>query len=101
MNWLIIGAIIIVLVFVINRVQNTRSGVSYYIVLGMLLFFSVSLYYIDNKYNLNLASFDGFVQAGRIYYSWGASLFHNAANVGGYVVKQDWGLNTTNLTAVK
>lgn len=101
MNWLIIGAIVIIVVIFLNKMQNTRSNTNYYIGIAILLFFSVSLWYIDSKYDLDLSSFEGFVQVGRVYMSWGASLFHNVARIGGYAVNQDWSINVTNSTFVK
>src|SRR3989344_5122313 len=84
------------LVGVINLV---RKNIFYVLLIVVLLFFAFSLYNIHKTYNVDLKSFDGVIQAGRIYFLWIRNLFGNLGGVTGYAVQQDWWLNNLNATS--
>jgi hypothetical protein len=60
------------------------------------------LNYITSTREIDLASYDGIVEVGRIYLSWLGSVVGNVAKTAGYVVKQDWAINvSSNITGAK
>lgn len=94
-GWILIG-ILVVLVFFILKFKEIRHKLSFLLILALILFLVVSASTIYSKNKVDLKSFDGVVSAGKLYFSWLGSLFHNVKDISGYAVKQDW--NTKNNT---
>ena len=75
-----------------------KKNIFLILVIGLILFFSFSLYRISTTYNLDFTSFNGLLNAGKLYFLWIKSLFVNFGKITGYAVGQDWILNETNVT---
>jgi len=104
-SWWLISTVAIVLFIVIFKSQDAvnmfvviKKNIFLILVIGLILFFSFSLYRISTTYNLDFTSFNGLLNAGKLYFLWIKSLFVNFGNITGYAVRQDWILNETNVT---
>ncbi len=103
MLWAIIWIIGVVLVFYLinkyqNRYQSFQGGLFNLIVIGLLLFFVFTAAYVYLTTKSNFGSFGEVVSFAKIYFSWLGNFMTGTKNVVGYVVEQDWGVNSTNLT---
>lgn len=68
------------------------------LIVVIILFVSFSLYKVSVNNNLGFKNFNDFLMAGKIYFLWVKSVIGNFGKVTGYVVQQDWVLNSTNIT---
>jgi len=105
MKEIIIAVIIIVLVvFIFNKYQNKYQnfqGNIFNIIVTLLIIvilFSVGYVYATNS--VSLKSLNGFLEFGKLYLGWLKGLLANTKDIVGYVINQEWGLNSTatNLT---
>ena len=95
--WLIIGIGIFVLAVLIFKTQDiiflsalVKKYFFTFIVAGIILFFAFSLYHISVNYGVSLLSYEGLVEAGKIYGIWFKTFFSNMARITGYAIGQDW-----------
>ena len=82
-------------VFIITLI---KKNFFFILLIGVILFFSFTLYRFHKIHDVDLASFGGIVQAGRLYFAWFLNLFSNLGSITGYAINQDWVLNSTNVT---
>ncbi len=107
-GWIVLAVIAFLTAIVLFKSQNLmgflgiiKNNIFYIFLIGMVLFFAFSLNHIHEKYDVDLKSFEGLIQAGQIYFYWFQSIFQNAADVSGYAIKQDWWLDKVNATNSK
>lgn len=96
-GWLIIGVIIVVGAMAIFRSQDLIYFINlsgryffFFVTIALVLFLVFSIYRVSTASDLHFTSFDGIMNAGKVYFGWFKGILSNIANVGGYVVKQDW-----------
>ena len=96
MNWFIIILTIlaIIFLFIILKFKEVRHKLGFIFILLLLIFFGFSVLQIYQS-GVDLKTFDGFVAATKLYFNWLANLFGNVADVSGYAIHQDWGVNKT------
>lgn len=95
MSWWIITGLIIALVVVFFKANHIKHGLSSYLLIFVLIFLIASASYVYMTNNIDLSSFDGVVQGGKVYFSWVEGIFHNTGKITAYAVNQNWGLNST------
>ena len=93
-GWIIIVALILVGLFLLEF-KDIKHRFFLFAVVVFLLFVFISSGIVYFNYSLDLRSFDGFVEAGKIYFTWIANFFSNFKDISGYAVKHDWGVNST------
>lgn len=96
MNWLIVGGVVLVLlVFAFFKFRDTRHKLTFFIVIILLAFLIISIFEVSRSINANINTLSGVTQVGKVYFSWLGNLFTNAKTIGGYAIKQNWGVNST------
>jgi hypothetical protein len=107
-GWIVLAVVAFLTVIVLFKSQNLmgflgiiKNNIFYIFLIGVVLFFAFSLNHIHQKYDVDLKSFEGLIQAGQIYFYWFTSIFNNAADVSGYAIKQDWWLDSINATKIR
>ena len=105
LSWWIIGTAILILIIIVFKSQDfiylftlIKNNIFTIFIIVVILFVSFSIYRISSAYDVNLTTFDGIVGAGKLYFLWIKSIFVNLGRITGYAVKQDWLLNSTNVT---
>lgn len=105
-TWWIIGVLIILLIVGIFKMQDLIYIFSFirkysfiFLSVGFILFLCFSMYRIAAAYDIDFTSFEGLIRGGKLYFAWLKSLFGNLGNITGYAIRQDWVLNSTNVTA--
>ena len=97
--------ILLILVFVVLMVlfkfKEIRHQIGLVVIAMLLLFLVFSVYSVYSKHKVDLSTFDGAIEAGKIYVTWLGGVGHNIAKVTGYAVHQDWGFNSNNSTSVR
>lgn len=86
----IVGAIVIVLFFII-RFRHMRHRFYVIFIVLMLAFFYFSGVNIIKQNNTDLTSFNGLVTAGKVYIQWLGKVVDNVKTLSGNVVRADWG----------
>lgn len=89
MNWILIGILVVVL-FLIIKFREGKHKFSFVIILLVLLFLGISFWNVYSVHKLNLTTFDGTVNAGKVYFSWLGGLFSNTKAITTYAIKQNW-----------
>lgn len=107
-GWIVLAGLVLLAFFALFKSQNLmgfiaiiKNNVFYIFLIGIVLFFAFSLNHIHDKYDVNLTSFEGIIQAGKIYFYWFTSVFKNVGDVSGYAVKKDWLLDAVNASKIK
>ncbi len=95
--WVII-AFIIISVLLIIKIANEKQAIAIKLLLVLFVFFLVTAAYVYVKYDVDLSDFDGITKATRIYFSWLGQIWGNVKGVSGYIVDQQWALNSTNMS---
>jgi len=99
-NWILI-AILLVLIFIIVRFKELKHRIFIIFIIVLILFGILSIGAIYTKNEVDLTSFEGLVAATKLYTSWLKTVYINVAQLTGQAVKQDWGINITNITKFK
>lgn len=97
MNWWLI-AVLVLIAIMLFKFKEIRHKLGLGAIVILILFLVASFGQLYATHNLDLTSFDGIVMAGKVYFSWLGSVAKNVANIGGYAIKQDWGVNVTNVS---
>lgn len=107
-TWIIIGALIILFFVGAFKAQDIVAIFSlikkYFLLIisvALILFLCFSFYHIYKTYNLDLTSFDGVMQGGKLYLLWMKSIFGNFGKITGYAVSQNWVLDNSTQVDVK
>ncbi len=95
-NWILIG-ILVVAAMIILKFKEIRHQAGIFVGLAVLVFLVVTFGSISAAYDVDLNSFDGFMQASKLYMAWLRHAFGNVAETTAYVVNQDWGLNASSV----
>lgn len=93
--WVLLILVFIVLL-VLFKFKEIRHQFGLVIVTFLLIFLAFSVYSVYSTHKVNFSTFDGVVEAGKIYVTWLGGVGHNIAKVTGYAVNQEWGFNNTN-----
>jgi hypothetical protein len=106
LGWIAAGVIVLIVLIAIFKSQDfifvmTLVKKNFFFILFILfvLFVTFSFISVYRNHEINLTSYEGFVDAGKVYFSWFLSLFANLGEITGYALNQDWVLsNSTNST---
>ena len=90
MMWWLIVLIVGVLFFLILKYQNFHGHTTNFIVLGIILFFVLSVGYVYLTNSPDLSNLDGIVSFLKTYVIWVGAAFGNTEKVVGYAVNQNW-----------
>ena len=99
--WWLLIVLLIVLLMVLFKAKEVRHKISLIAIVGIFLFLIFSFIQIYQSHKADLTTFDGIVKAGKIYVSWLGQLFGNIGKTVGFAVKQDWGINSTQINTLK
>ncbi len=101
-SWWLISIVAIVLFVIIFKSQDAvnlfvvlKKNMLLIISVGLILFFSFSIYRIASIHDIDFTSFEGLMEAGRLYFLWIKSIFWNVGRITGYAINQDWTLNNS------
>jgi len=97
-SWIIVGVLLFVLVLVLKIKSMGHRRERYYItgLILILLFLYISSSLVFQKNNVSLKTFEGVVEAGKIYFSWLGGVFNNAKVIVGHALNMNWDVNSTN-----
>ena len=95
MNILLIAIIFLVGLVALTKFSHLRSHLFYKTIAVIFVLFLASAAYVYLSSGISLATYNGFLDFGKAYYSWLGNLFGNVGSISGYAVKQDWGVNST------
>jgi hypothetical protein len=96
MNWWLISIIVLIGILLI-KFKEYRHRLSLIVVIILLLFFVATFGQLYSSNNLDLSTFEGIVSAFRVYGLWLWNAGGNMMKISGYAVKQDWGVNITDV----
>lgn len=98
MSVVFIVAFVIVAVFLVVKIIDRKQALAMKMVLALFFIFMVSAGYVYLMYDLDISSFDGLLDASKLYFFWLTDVFHTGARVTSYAIQQDWSVNMTNTT---
>ncbi len=95
--WVVIGALI-VLALILLKFKEIRHRIGLFSLIVLGLFLVISVVYVANANKADLSSFDGLIKVGKVYFSWLVGVGKNIASISGYAIKQNWAINSTNVS---
>jgi ACR3 family arsenite efflux pump ArsB len=93
-SWIVIGMLIIILL-VFAKIKHIRHKTFLIAVVLILLFFYISAVSVIGNKNLNLTSFSGITEAGKLYFTWLVHIGGNTQHLVANAIKMDWVGNVT------
>ena len=78
-----------------NKYQSFQGMVFNILIVSLIVFLLVSIGYVYTQSNPQIGSFDDALGFARVYFVWVGGFFGQVGHSVGYVVKQDWGANIT------
>lgn len=94
-NWIIIIILVVAGIFAI-KMNHLRHRIFIIALIFIALFFYLTVTFVATKNNVNMNSYDGFMNGVRVYGGWLANGFQNLKIITGNAMKMDWG--STNAT---
>lgn len=94
-NWIIIIILVIAGIFAI-KMNHLRHRIFIIAIILVALFFYLTVTFVATKNNVNMNSYDGFVNGMSVYSGWLANGFQNVKAIAGNAIKMDW--TSTNAT---
>ena len=95
-TWIIIVLVLIgIMIFLFKSVNHVyvltmvKENFFYFFMIAIFIFLAISLTRIHSRYDIDLTSYDGLVQAGKIYFSWLGNVFSNFGKITGYALQQE------------
>ncbi len=87
--WIIV-AIVIIGGFVLIKLSSTKSQIKlvFVVLLALFLFGTILVVYAKNKFELT--SYQGFLDAGKVYLGWLGNGFQNLKALTGKAIGMDW-----------
>jgi len=95
--WIVVGVVIFAVLAII-KLSNEKQKVAVRILIILFIFLALTASYVGIKSGADLKSFDSIVKVTKVYFSWLGSIIHNMVGITGYVIHQDWAINSTNIT---
>ncbi len=95
-------AFVIIAVFLVVKIIDRKQALAMKLVLFLFFIFMVTAGYVYIFYDVDISSFNGLLNAVKVYFSWLTSIFHTGTRVTTFAIKQDWVANlsaATNATA--
>src|SRR3990167_10659481 len=89
-NFLIIGIIALLLIFILFKTNNLRTKIAFLFILLGVGFLLLTTYLIFSGKEVNLTSIAGISSAAKTYVSWLGNAGSNVIKASGYLLKQDW-----------
>ncbi len=94
-NWFIIIILVIAGIFAI-KMNHLRHRVFIIALILVALFFYLTVTFVAARNNVNMNSYDGFINGIKVYGGWLANGFQNIKAITGNAMKMDW--KSTNAT---
>ncbi|MBS3065905.1 hypothetical protein J4229_02560 [Candidatus Pacearchaeota archaeon] len=95
MNLILVGFVLLVALIIFTKIKEIRHHLFYKALAAIVVVFIGSIIYVWLSSGINVSSYDELLGLGKTYFSWLGSLFNNIGGVGGYAVKQNWGINSS------
>lgn len=103
--WIIIVLVLFALMIFLFKsanniylLQMVRDNFFYVVMIGIFIFLAISLTTLHAKHNFDFTSYEGLIQAGKVYFGWLGNVFSNMGKITGYALQQEWVTNSTNST---
>ncbi len=104
-SWIFIAIVAFLIFLAVFKSQDLMALLSYVkkymftvILIGLIVFLSFVFYRVYSTHDIDLTSYNGIIEAGKLYLLWFKSAFDNLGSITGYAINQDWVLNSTNVT---
>jgi len=93
-SWIIIGLLLVLLLF-FAKARHVKHKFFAIFLVFILLFLYLSASQLFSGANIDFKSFEGWIKAGKIYFSWLVNIGGNLKNLAGEAIKLDWVGNST------
>ena len=94
-SWIVVG-MIVVIILVFAKIKHIKHKTFLILILLLILFFYITATKVIGQENVDLSSFGGIMNAGKIYFTWLVHAGGNAKSLAGEAIKMDWVGNVTN-----
>ncbi len=94
---LFIIAVLIIAIWVIIEIKRLKHKLFAVFLIALILFTYLSFMVTLGGQDIDFKSVSGLMTAGKLYYSWLASVFGNMISITSYAVKMDWNANETSV----
>ena len=100
MNWIIIGALI-VMAFLFLRIKHMKHKTMLIFAVILLLFIYTTSSQVLSRYEINWKSAGGLEKAVRIYFAWLGGAFSNLRSLTANAIKLDWSAKNQTADAIR
>ena len=98
--WVVLGLFVLVAcIYFVNSYQNKyqsfQGNVFNTLAVAFIVFVLGSVGYVYASSKTNVSNLEGIIQFFKLYYNWFILFIKNTGRVAGYVVKQNWTINSS------
>ena len=96
-NWVYVAIVVILvlIIFAFVRFKYIRHKISWIIILALILFFYIAFMASTAGQDVDLKTFDGIKEAGKLYFAWLGNAFENIKTITANAIKMDWQADTS------
>ncbi len=88
--WIIIAIIIVIIGLAFIKFSSTKSQIKLILCVLLILFLGGTILIVYTKNKLELTSYEGIMDAGKIYFGWLGNGFQNLKTITANAIKMDW-----------
>jgi glucan phosphoethanolaminetransferase (alkaline phosphatase superfamily) len=94
-SWVFVGIIVLVVVLFFNITSFRYERWWTYLIAVLLIFLLFTFFMVVRKNDLDINSFDGFLDSAKLYYTWLIGFGKNVGEITGKATDVPWSLNVT------
>jgi len=94
-GFILMVIILIAVIIYLYQAQNWHGPIVNFIIIVAILLTLTSIFVVYSRNPVDFSSPQGFIEFTKAYFQWWGSLVKNTKGIAGYVINQDWGVNTT------
>jgi len=98
--WVLIIAVVVFLAIAF-KAKEIRHKLGLFVAVMIFLFLVFSFFQVYSSHKVDLTTYEGVTKAGKLYALWLGQVFDNVKGTTMYIIKQDWGLNSTKASKIK
>ncbi len=91
---------LIAAIWIIIEIKRLKHKLFAIFLIFLVLFGYFSFAFVLKNQDLDLKTVPGLIKAGEIYFSWLGSVLGNMKSLTSYAIKQDWGINESEVSRI-
>jgi len=88
-SWILVGILVVLVVYFL-KYRHMQHRIFTILIVVVILFFYITTSMVLSASNIDIKTFEGIVDAGKVYTGWIITVAGNVKNTIGHVINMDW-----------